>query len=68
MFRADSSGPAILIGWYILPTVAVLVVGTVGFVLGRTDVAGLLWAGLLAAALVGWGLGRGQRLSEAHRV
>jgi hypothetical protein len=68
MFRADSSGPAILIGWYILPTVAVLVVGTVGFVLARADVTGLLWAGLLAAALVAWGLGRGQRLSEAHRV
>lgn len=68
MFRADSSGPAILIGWYILPGLAVLVLGTVGFVLARAAVTGLFWAGLFAAVLVGWGLGRGQRLSEEHRV
>ena len=68
MFRADSSGPAILIGWYVLPGLAVLVLGTVGFVLARSDVTGLFWGGMFAAVLISWGLGRSQRLADEHRV
>lgn len=69
VFRAGGGpGPAILIGWYLLPGIAVLIAGTAAYALARAQVTGLFWGALLATVLISWGLSKGQRLSEEHRV
>lgn len=67
-FSSSGLGPGMLIGWYLLPGLAVLIVGTVAFALARGNVTGLFWGALLATVLVSWGLGKAQRLADAHRV
>lgn len=67
-FSAGGTGPAVLIGWYLLPGLAVLVVGTVAAVLAHGSANGLLWGAVLAFAIVMWGLSKVERLAEAHRV
>lgn len=66
--RADASGPMMLVGWYLMPLVVVLGVGTVALVLVRNDATGLLWSAGLAAAVGALGLSRAQRLGTEHRV
>jgi hypothetical protein len=67
-FNPGGTGPAVLIGWYLLPGLAVLIVGTVAAVLAHGSSNGLLWGAVLALAVFMWGLSKAERLAEAHRV
>ncbi len=67
-FSSGGTGPAMLIGWYLVPGLAVLVVGTAAAALAHGSPSGLFWAVLLVAAVVSWGLSKAERLAFEHRV
>jgi hypothetical protein len=67
-FSAGGTGPAVLIGWYLLPGLVVLVIGTVATVLAHGSANGLLWGAVFVLAVIMWGLSKVERLAEAHRV
>jgi hypothetical protein len=67
-FSPGGAGPVVLIGWYLLPGLVVLVIGTVAAALSHGSPNGLLWGAVLVLAVFMWGLSKAERLAEAHRI
>ncbi|EWS99950.1 hypothetical protein N865_19560 [Intrasporangium oryzae NRRL B-24470] len=68
MSLRPDSGPMMLVLWYLMPSLLVLVVGTLATWGLRRSPEGILWVAALVAAVVAFGLSRMERLSIEHRV
>lgn len=64
----SGAGPALLILWYLLPSLVVIIVGTLGTWLVRSTQTGATWALPLAVGVIAWGFARVQSLTDAHRI